>query len=169
MPLLPSYWRTSNSSADILKCYNEAACTPPTNSTDVCALNHVGPFCEMCAEGFALATGACVSCKDGKAGSLVVCVMVLFLLCAVGWCVYSIKDREEVGAAVGAGGLFVKRFKLPAKLLLQVRRRRVERRAKRGWPKPRPSNQHSSVALQRAHCSPFCASLLTRCVRSTSR
>jgi len=121
MPLLPSYWRTSNSSADVLKCDNEAACTPPANSTDVCAFNHVGPFCDICAEGYALAAGACVSCKDGRAGSIALAAVVLVVLGAMGWCVYSIKDRE-VGAAVGAGGLFVKRFKLPAKLLLQVSR-----------------------------------------------
>jgi len=131
MLLLPSYWRTSNSSIDVLKCDNEAACTAPTNSTDVCALNHVGPFCEMCAEGFALAAGSCVSCKDGKAASASLAVMAAVLLGALGWCVYSIKDRNEVGAVVGTGGLFVKRFKLPVKLLLQVRRRREERREER--------------------------------------
>ena len=52
--------------------------------------------------------------------STTLAVMAAVLLGALGWCVYSIKDRGEVGAAVGAGGLFVKRFKLPAKLLLQV-------------------------------------------------
>ena len=120
MSLLPSYWRTSNSSADVLHCDNEAACTPPTNSTDVCALNHVGPLCEMCAKGYALAAGTCVSCKGGEAGGFALAVMALFVLGAMGWCVYSIKDRDETKEVVGAGGLFVKRFKLPAKLLLQV-------------------------------------------------
>jgi len=117
---MPSYWRTSNSSAEILKCDNEAACTPPTNSTDVCALSHVGLFCEMCAEGFALAAGACVSCKDGKAASMALAVIAVVVLGALGWCVNSIKDRDETKEVVGAGGLFFKRFKLPAKLLLQV-------------------------------------------------
>jgi len=117
---MPSYWRTSYSSAEILKCDNEAACTPPANSTDVCALSHVGPFCEMCAEGFALAAGACVSCKDGKTASVALAVIVAVVLGALGWCVNSLKDRDEAKEAVGAGGLFFKRFKLPAKLLLQV-------------------------------------------------
>ena len=52
--------------------------------------------------------------------SLVCASLVTSITLAVMAAVYSIKDRGEVGAAVGAGGLFVKRFKLPAKLLLQV-------------------------------------------------
>ena len=37
MAILPTFWRTSNSSCDALKFANEAACTPPTNSTSLWA------------------------------------------------------------------------------------------------------------------------------------
>ena len=49
MTVLPTCWRTSNSSSDVLKCANEAACSPPTNSTWL-----GGPFCELCEDNYAL-------------------------------------------------------------------------------------------------------------------
>ena len=134
MPIKPTYWRTSNTSIAVLKCSNEGACTPSENSNSLCKVHHAGPFCESCEPGFALSAGICVSCEGGTAGSIAVVVIVALLLAAAGSCCYSIRGSESVSRsasgvqqvvsdlqeqAVSKGSLFVNRFKLPAKLLLQ--------------------------------------------------
>ena len=80
MALSPTFRRTSNASNDILKCPNEAACTPPTNSTSICATGHGGPFCELCEDNYSLSAGDCVSCESGGANITSLVVMALLVV-----------------------------------------------------------------------------------------
>ena len=129
MAVLPTYWRASNSSNAILKCANQAACTPPTNSTSLCATGHGGPFCELCEDNYALSAGACLSCESGGAASIAPAVLALVLLFAVGWCATAIKDRDETKEAMGLFKKTKKRFKIVFKLLVQYFQVRTARRA----------------------------------------
>ncbi|GMI17565.1 hypothetical protein TrLO_g3910 [Triparma laevis f. longispina] len=69
------YWRSSNSSDKIVKCYTESACvhanitmeSPVISINDQCNVGHHGPICNICDEGYAKSiTGRCDICENGS-------------------------------------------------------------------------------------------------------
>ncbi|GMH86770.1 hypothetical protein TL16_g10649 [Triparma laevis f. inornata] len=67
LKIRPSFWRTSESSAEVRRCPVEEACVgSQTNGTDYCAEGHRGPYCNLCKDKYAPdAFGLCKSC-DAK-------------------------------------------------------------------------------------------------------
>ena len=118
MAISPTYWRTSNSSNNILKCTNEAACTSPTNSTSLCAAGHGGPFCELCVDTYALSAGSCASCESGGASLFAVTVLAVLAVSAVGWCILAIKDSDEAQDARSYFNKMKKRYRVSVRIMV---------------------------------------------------
>ncbi|GMI14345.1 hypothetical protein TrVE_jg11238 [Triparma verrucosa] len=69
LPVNPGYWRSSNDSSNIVKCYTEDSCNQKTNQTNrtQCSDGHKGPICNVCDQGYAKDyTGTCEWCKNGS-------------------------------------------------------------------------------------------------------
>ncbi|KAG5179275.1 hypothetical protein JKP88DRAFT_264306 [Tribonema minus] len=106
LPLSPGYWRENDTMIPsvIRACPNRQACeggtgvssvgvwtqevrvdSPGWSSDAYCAAGYQGPYCAVCADGFAAVTGyKCVKCTAGVASAVVVGVVVLFVAVGLG-------------------------------------------------------------------------------------
>ena len=69
LPLSEGYWRSSQTSHNVVKCYAESACTSANVSStdwmvgDQCGTGHFGPICNKCEKGYAMnVLGICDVC-----------------------------------------------------------------------------------------------------------
>ncbi|GMI27687.1 hypothetical protein TeGR_g11957, partial [Tetraparma gracilis] len=94
LPLEAGYWRASNESMEVLQCGEVEACT--SNGTSTCAEGHLGPLCELCEEGWAMAGGVCVGCGAGGSGKVWgVLGAVGFVAVLLGVCGYAVYSANE--------------------------------------------------------------------------
>jgi hypothetical protein len=89
LPVLPGYWRSSNSSQVVTKCIETLSCV----GDSVCADGHTGPLCSVCARNYEKnVVGVCQGCDDGtKRAANVVYAGLLwgFVVSIVLWMVFS--------------------------------------------------------------------------------
>eukprot|EP00903_Cladosiphon_okamuranus_P016020 g14792.t1 len=93
------YWRATESSTDILECYNTDACLGGvTGSAGYCLEGYEGPYCAICSEGYTAQIGlTCSKCSDSTGGIVLAAVVaVVALLVAVA--VVSYVTSSERGA-----------------------------------------------------------------------
>ncbi|GMI50669.1 hypothetical protein TeGR_g7247, partial [Tetraparma gracilis] len=89
------FWRTDLASFDVRACPVAAACVGGNASTtvngtiDYCRAGHIGPYCNLCEDGYAPdAFQLCQECKTGAgdvAYTLVILVVGLVLLVGLNW------------------------------------------------------------------------------------
>ncbi|KAG5185731.1 hypothetical protein JKP88DRAFT_311568 [Tribonema minus] len=106
LPLSPGHWRENDTMIPgiIRACPNRQACVGGTGATSIgvwtqeagvwslgwssdayCAAGYRGPYCAVCADGYAAVTGyKCVECTAGIVGAVVVGMVVLFAVVALG-------------------------------------------------------------------------------------
>jgi hypothetical protein len=105
MKLQPGAWRARPTTDIIRRCYTDHFCpnTDGSNRTDnmdgdsnttdgsMCRSGHMGPFCEVCEEGYRRAAGGCVVCTSSFASALVwpITALVLLLSGVAFYCVRS--------------------------------------------------------------------------------
>eukprot|EP00953_Heterococcus_sp_UTEX-ZZ885_P030846 16257-Heterococcus_DN1.PRE.3 len=82
--VMPGYWRTSLSSADVRSCGIEDLCIGGTGSGDgLCVHGQRGPYCNVCAEGYAKSmANTCKPCT-ARTGSIIIMGIVIGLLLAI--------------------------------------------------------------------------------------
>ncbi|CAN0423513.1 unnamed protein product, partial [Ascophyllum nodosum] len=52
--LEPGYWRATNTSRQVLACFNDHACLGGlTSHPGYCSPGYEGPYCAVCSEGYA--------------------------------------------------------------------------------------------------------------------
>ncbi|KAG5181937.1 hypothetical protein JKP88DRAFT_320131 [Tribonema minus] len=118
LPLSSGYWRENDTMvpSNVRACPNRHACeggigvssvgvwiqevgmgSPGWSSDAYCAAGYQGPYCAVCADGYAAVTGyKCVKCTAGVASAVVVGVVVLFAAVGLGlWILFA--------AALGLG------------------------------------------------------------------
>eukprot|EP00752_Nemacystus_decipiens_P010199 g9089.t1 len=79
LELARGYWRSSTTSTEIRECYETDSCVGGTE--EYCATGYDGPFCAVCAQGYAPGLGyTCSECNGGRK-SWTIAVGVI-LLCA---------------------------------------------------------------------------------------
>ncbi|CAN0158912.1 unnamed protein product, partial [Ascophyllum nodosum] len=52
LDLMSGFFRTSNKSREVLKCYREEACVGGSTAGSYCADGYAGPYCAACDEGY---------------------------------------------------------------------------------------------------------------------
>ena len=100
--LEPGFWRTSQSSSEILPCLSDAHCKGGDDVKDLCFDGYNGPLCAVCKEGYA-PRGAgrglvCERCSGSASASIAVGVSILvaFLLGSIyTFCIWQRTDEEE--------------------------------------------------------------------------
>jgi hypothetical protein len=97
LPVEPGHWRSTNASVEVLQCDEDEACI--NNGTDVCAVGHRGPLCELCLPDYAASQGVCVSCDSSgakSAGAFAVVGVIVVIIGIMLLGVYSFnKDRVK--------------------------------------------------------------------------
>ncbi|CAN0527792.1 unnamed protein product, partial [Laminaria digitata] len=61
LSLEKGYFRTSNQSHEILKCFHQNACVGGTDTAKYCAPGYTGPYCAVCDDGYT--AGLAYSCN----------------------------------------------------------------------------------------------------------
>ena len=86
LPVSRGYWRHSDSSLRIHKCFHEDSCKGSTeilSSDDYCASGHNGPYCAVCDDDYGQGTGGlCFKCEEGI-NIRTVLVVVGFIVLAI--------------------------------------------------------------------------------------
>jgi len=79
------YWRQSDFSSEIRRCYSAAACLGGTNVSSQCADGHQGPYCEVCMPEYfgGSLNELCTPCEDGSMLNYIPLFAVLLLLLGV--------------------------------------------------------------------------------------
>ncbi|GMH92837.1 hypothetical protein TL16_g12465 [Triparma laevis f. inornata] len=77
----PGYWRTGGTSIDVRECPVAEACVGG-NGTDYCREGHDGPYCNLCADGFA--KDPFLLCQSCNTTATSVVLSILFDLVLVG-------------------------------------------------------------------------------------
>ncbi|CAM9623221.1 unnamed protein product [Scytosiphon promiscuus] len=66
LDLSQGYWRSSSTSTVIRECYETESCTG--GSEEYCKIGYSGPFCAVCADGYAAGSGyTCSKCTGARA------------------------------------------------------------------------------------------------------
>eukprot|EP00611_Tribonema_gayanum_P000411 TRINITY_DN10281_c0_g1_i1.p1 TRINITY_DN10281_c0_g1~~TRINITY_DN10281_c0_g1_i1.p1 ORF type:complete len:1126 (+),score=274.53 TRINITY_DN10281_c0_g1_i1:133-3510(+) len=108
MTLGPGYWRESLSQTDIRACWRPDACDGgmATSEPDqYCAEGYEGPYCSVCADGYAAAPGyQCLNCNGGlEVVTFLLTVLALLALMVVAWASVSMARHSEKALAMTHG------------------------------------------------------------------
>eukprot|EP00752_Nemacystus_decipiens_P009937 g8861.t1 len=79
----PGYWRATESSEDILACYNKDACLGGvTGATGYCLEGYEGPYCGVCNNEYTSGPGyVCSKCSNSAGGIVLAVVLAVLVLC----------------------------------------------------------------------------------------
>ncbi|CAN0443611.1 unnamed protein product [Pylaiella littoralis] len=96
------YWRATPSSRDILACHNPDACLGgETGAADYCAEGYEGPYCAVCADGYAESLSSkCSSCSDQRAriaAMVLLPITVILGLVFLGYMMSKERDDRPAG------------------------------------------------------------------------
>ncbi|GMI02508.1 hypothetical protein TrLO_g61 [Triparma laevis f. longispina] len=100
------FWRTDNSSYDVLQCLAPEHCIGGSDPERQCKEGHTGPLCAVCVDGYA-STGSgmflkCSSCTNGDPVTTITIwifafIFIIFLMIGISLFYFSkIKDRESL-------------------------------------------------------------------------
>ena len=65
LPLEEGFWRTTNSSMDVVECIVPEACVGGNKPGDYCRVGHTGPYCNVCEDSYSKdMLGVCNSCES---------------------------------------------------------------------------------------------------------
>eukprot|EP00903_Cladosiphon_okamuranus_P016354 g15082.t1 len=90
LELDPGYWRATDTSRNILSCFNEEACEGGAEVGSYCAAGYEGPYCSVCEEGYAPGRSfTCNRCSDeGSTMAIAVVLIVIIVAVVVGGLLY---------------------------------------------------------------------------------
>lgn len=101
-----SFWRTDNSSYDVLQCLAPEHCIGGSDPERQCKEGHIGPLCAVCVDGYASTESGmflkCSSCTDGDPVTTITIwifafIFIIFLMIGISlFCFSKIKDRESL-------------------------------------------------------------------------
>ncbi|CAN0045690.1 unnamed protein product, partial [Scytosiphon promiscuus] len=79
----PGYWRATNSSTEVLACYNADACLGGvTGRAGYCQEGYEGAYCSVCSDGYTPQLSfACSKCSESASGIAVMVVLGVVVLC----------------------------------------------------------------------------------------
>ena len=77
--LKPGYWRVTEESTYIHRCFDAELCLGGADLNNTCLEGHTGPYCEVCEEGYAKSQGACVKCSGDQNFTLVVGTLTIII------------------------------------------------------------------------------------------
>jgi hypothetical protein len=107
LKIKPGSWRTNEKSTDVRPCPVEEACVGGNNVTEYCREGHVGPYCNLCKEGFSKDVfGLCQKC-DMSTESLAISIATGIGLLIAGFVGYVVwgrwakKNRRKSNKIVG--------------------------------------------------------------------
>lgn len=140
LPLKPGYWRSSNRSVRVERCFTPASCAGGRVHNEGCTTGHGGPFCEVCDPDFYRDAGrSCSSCSGGFLTSMLVAIAIVLLVLAViiGACVFrrlkaKRKDLKAAGRAEGSGPPSIQEFigRLPVQKVMETLKEKFDL----SWP-----------------------------------
>ncbi|CAN0137715.1 unnamed protein product, partial [Ectocarpus fasciculatus] len=113
----PGYWRATNSSTEVLACYNEDACAGgTTGATEYCVEGYEGPYCAICSEDYSAKLGfTCSKCPNRAGGIMLATALAVIGLFTVVAVVSYVAWRVGPNTGFGAAG-HLKRY-LPLQTL----------------------------------------------------
>ncbi|CAM9651378.1 unnamed protein product [Ectocarpus fasciculatus] len=99
------YWRATESSEEVLACYNADACLGGVTATSgYCLEGYEGPYCSICSDGYSEQLGfVCSKCPENDAGgiSIVAVLAVGALIAAAAVISYVTSGEDGMGAGRG--------------------------------------------------------------------
>ena len=103
------FWRTHESSTEILQCLNVDHCKGGNDTAAQCANGYTGPLCAVCDSGYAAVgsgeTLSCNECTGSSTTSIVAGVSIIVLILAVVVLFYFKKEKIETrlrGSSIGS-------------------------------------------------------------------
>ncbi|CAB1114887.1 unnamed protein product [Ectocarpus sp. CCAP 1310/34] len=105
----PGYWMATNSSTEVLACYNVDACVGGiTGATEYCVEGYEGPYCAICSDDYSVQLGfTCSKCPDRAGGILLataLAVIGLFTVAAVvSYVAWRVGAESEGGVSLMCG------------------------------------------------------------------
>ena len=105
LTLLPGFWRSSNTSTEIVQCASEDECVQVQafNKTQQCIEGHDGPICENCLPKWSRSgvNGNCAQCPENAASGEAVLnyVIVVSVPCAMAIAVYICFRKRQIARA----------------------------------------------------------------------
>lgn len=79
------YWRATQTSTNVLMCFNEDACQGGiSGDEDYCKTGYEGPYCSICSNGFSKSIGfECNKCSDSDNNVLIIIVFSILIIILV--------------------------------------------------------------------------------------
>ncbi|GMH48343.1 hypothetical protein TrRE_jg8423 [Triparma retinervis] len=98
--LEPNYWRNSENSVDIRRCFSDSACLGGANPSSYCDEGHTGPYCGVCKPGFSGVGSStsgmqCVRCGGDQTLTIALGVTLFALLLLLPLAYFNYKRRKN--------------------------------------------------------------------------